>query len=111
MTAHAGAGLQDVHARVHIADADDLVHVHVVVTADARELIGKGDVHGAEGILDDLGHFGRPDVRNDDFTLAEAGVAGLDFLPYRLVIGTDRAVVVEEFIDHVAGDDALGGMD
>ena len=111
VAADAGAGLQDVHARVHIADADDLVHVHVVVTADARELIGKGDVHGPEGVLDDLGHFGRTDVRDHDFTLAEAGVAGLDLLPYRLVIGTDRAVVVQEFIDHVARDDALGRMD
>ena len=111
VTTHAGAGLEDVHARVHVADADDLVHVHVVVAADARKLIRKGDVHGPEGVLDDLGHFGRPDVCNDDFALAEAGVAGLDFLPYRFVIGTDRAVVVQELIDHVAGDDALGGMD
>ena len=38
VAAHARAGLQDVHARVHVADADNLVHVHVVVAADAREL-------------------------------------------------------------------------
>ena len=71
VAAHAGAGLQDVHPRVHVADADNLVHVHIVVPADAGELIGKGDVHRAESILHDLGHFGRPDVRDHDFALAE----------------------------------------
>ena len=64
-----------------------------------------------EGVLNNLRHFGRADVRDHDFALAEAGIAGLHLLPHRLVVGADRAVVVQEFINHVAGDDALGGMD
>ena len=54
-----GVGLEDVHAGVHIADAADLIDIHIVVTADAAELIDKGDVDGTIGVLDDLGHLGR----------------------------------------------------
>lgn len=35
VAAHTGARLKNIHTRVHVADPDDLVHVHVVVTADA----------------------------------------------------------------------------
>ena len=35
VAAHAGTRLKNIHTRVHVADPDDLVHVHVVVTADA----------------------------------------------------------------------------
>ncbi len=109
--ADARTGLEDVHARVHIADADNLIDVHVVVAADAGEFVGKSDVDGAEGVLDDLGHLGGADVSNDNFALAEGGVVLLDLLSYLAAVGADRAVVVEEFINHVAGDDALGGVD
>lgn len=35
VAAHAGTRLKNIHTRVHVADPDDLVHVHVVVAADA----------------------------------------------------------------------------
>ena len=35
VAAHAGARLKNIHTRVHVTYPDDLVHVHVVVTADA----------------------------------------------------------------------------
>ena len=72
MAADAGAGLQDVDARMHVADADDLIHVHSVVAADARQFVGKGDVNGTEGVLHDLGHLRGADVRDHDLALAEA---------------------------------------
>ena len=31
---NARAGLQDVYTGMHVADLDDLIHVHIVVTAD-----------------------------------------------------------------------------
>ena len=111
VAAHAGTRLEDVDARVHVADLDDLVDVEVVVAADARELVGEGDVDGAEGILDDLGHLSRADVGDDDLALAEGGVEGLDALAHLAAVGTDRAVVVQELIDHIARDDALRGVD
>jgi len=111
VAAYAGTGLEDVYARVHIADADDLIDIHIVVTADAAELVGKGDVDGAVGVLDHLGHLGRADVGDDDLALAEGGVVTLDLLADLLGVGTDGAVVVQQFIDHIAGDDALGSVD
>ncbi len=111
MAAYAGTGLEDVYTRVHIADADNLIDIHIVVTADAAELVGKGDVDGTVGVLDDLGHLGRADVGDDDFALAEGGVVALDLLADFLGVGSDGAVVVQQLIDHIAGDDALGGVD
>ena len=111
VAAHAGTRLQDVDARVHVADLDDLVDVHVVVAADAGEFVGEGDVDGAEGVLDHLGHLGRADVGDDDLALAEGGVVFLDLLADGAAVGADRAVVVQELVDHVAGDDALRGVD
>ena len=111
MAAHAGTGLEDVDAGMHIADLDDLVYVHVVVTADAAEFIGKSDIHGTVGVLDDFGHLGGAGVGDDNLALAEAGVVLLHLLPYLSAVGADGAVVMQEFVDHIAGNDALGGMD
>ena len=111
MTTYAGAGLEDVDTGMHVADLDNLVYVHVVVSTDAAELIGKSNVHGTVGILDDLGHLGGADVGDDNLALAEAGVVLLHLLPYLPAVGADGAVVMQELIDHVAGDDTLGGMD
>jgi len=110
VTAHAGTGLEDVHTRVHIADADDLIDIHIIVTADAAELVGKGDIDGAVGVLDHLGHLGRADVGDDDLALAERGIIALDLLTDLLGVGTDGAVVVQQLIDHIARDDTLGGV-
>ena len=111
VAAYTGAGLEDVHAGVHIADADDLIDIHIVVTADAAELVGKGDIDGAVGVLDHLGHLGRADVGDDDLALAERGIIALDLLTDLLGVGTDGAVVVQQLIDHIAGDNALGCVD
>ena len=110
VAAHAGARLQDVDARVHVADFDDFVDVHVVVAADAGQLVGKGDVDGAERVFHDLCHFGRAYVGHDDVALAEGGVVLLYALAHLAAVGADGAVVVQELIDHVARYDALGGV-
>ena len=111
VSAYARAGLEDVHAGVHIADADDLIDIHIVVTADAAELVGKGNVDGTVGVFDDLGHLGRADVGDDNLAMAEGGVVALDLLANLLGVGSDGAVVVQQLIDHIAWDDALGGVD
>ena len=111
VAADAGTGLEDVDARVHVADADDLVNVHAVVTADAAELVGEGDVDGAVGVLHDLGHLGGADVGHDDLALAEGGVVLLDAFADLAAVGAYGAVVMQKFVHHVAGDNAFGGMD
>ena len=111
VAANAGAGLEDIHPRVHIADADDLIDIHIVVTTDAAEFIGKGDVDGTVGVLDHLGHLGRADVSDDNLALAEGGVVALDLLANLTAVGSDSTVIVQQLIDHIARDDAFRSMD
>lgn len=111
VAADARAGVEDVHARVLVGDADDLGDVHAADSADLGEFVGEGDVHRAEGVLDDLGHLGGADVGDGDLALAEAGVDLSHGLAHLGVVGADGAVVVQQLVDHVARDDALGGVD
>lgn len=111
VAADARAGVEDVHARVLVGDADDLGDVHAADAADLGELVGECDVDRAEGVLDDLGHLGGADVGDGDLALAEAGVDLRYGLAHLGVVGTDGAVVVQQLVDHVARDDALGGVD
>lgn len=111
VAADARAGVQDVDARVLVRDADDLGDVHAADAADLGELVGEGDVHRAEGVLYDLGHLGGADVSDGDLALAEAGVDLRHGLAHLGVVGSDGAVVVQQLVDHVARDDALGGVD
>ncbi len=78
--------------------------------ADARELVGKGDVDGAVGVLHHLGHLGGADVCYHNLALAETCVVLLHPLPHFAVVCPYGAVVVQQLLHHVAGDDALGGM-
>ena len=77
------------------------------MTADACELVSKGDVDSTEGVLNDLGHLGWTDVGNNDLTLAERSIVLLNLLANLLRVGTDGTVVVEELINHIARDDTL----
>lgn len=107
---YARARLQDVYARVHVADLDDFVNIHVVVAADASQFVGKGDVHSAEGIFYYFRHFSTADVGNNDFALAERSIVFLYFFTDGTIVGTDGAVVMEQLIDHIAWNDALGSV-
>ena len=108
---HSGAGLEDIDTGVHIADADDLIDIHIVVTADSAEFVRKSDVDCTVGILDHLGHLGSADVGDNNFALAEGGVVTLYLLADFLGVGTDGAVVMQQLIDHIAGNDTFRRMD
>ena len=107
VTANAGAGLQDVYARVLVGDADDLRHIHAADAADLGELIGEGDVDRAEGVLDDLGHLGSADVGHTGFALTEGCVNLSNLLAHLGIVRTNRTVVVQQLENHVTRDDAL----
>ena len=111
MTADAGTRLQNIDARMHVTDFDDFVHIHIVMTADLRQLVGKGDVHSAESVLHNLGHFSSLNVRDYDFALAEGGIELRHFFADNLVISTDGPIVMQQFIHHVAGDNPLRSVD
>ena len=110
VSADTGAGLEDVHARVHIADLDDLIYIHIVVPTDAAEFISKSNVNSTVGVFNNLGHLGGTDVGNYNLALAEAGIVALHLLADLLAVGADGAVVMQQFVHHVAGDDPLRGM-
>ena len=107
MSADAGAGLEDIHARVLVGDADDLRHVHAAAAADLRKLVCEGDVYIAEGVLHDLRHFRSLDVRDDYVALAEGEIDLLYRLSGGCVVTADGAGVVYKLLEHVAGDDTL----
>ena len=71
---YARTGLKNINTRVHITDADNLVNVHVVMTANTCELIGESDVDSTESVLNDLGHLRSTNVGNYDVTLTETCV-------------------------------------
>ena len=79
VSADAGAGLEDLHARMSISQADELPDVDPELIADQRELIGEGDVHVAEGVLRQLGELGRARIGEEDLRGGEGSVeiAGL----------------------------------
>lgn len=111
VAADARAGVENVHARVLVGDADDLSDIHAADAADLGKLVGECDVDRTEGILDDLGHLGGADVGDGNLALTEAGVDLRHGLAHLGVVGADGAVVVKQLVDHVARDDALGGVD
>ena len=111
VAAHAGTGLEDVHTGVHIANADDLIYIHIVMTTDAAELVCKSYIHSAICVFYNFGHLSRADVSDDDLALAEGGVVALDLFADLLGVGSDSAIVVQQLIDHIARDDTLRGVD
>ena len=52
-----GPGLQYVHPRMPVGQFDHLPDVNVVAVADHRQLIGKGNVDVAVGVLGELDHL------------------------------------------------------
>ena len=95
VAAHAGAGLQDVHTRVLVGDANDLRHVHAADATDLSKLVGECDVNCAEGVLNDFGHLGGANVRHTDFALTEGCINLSNFLAHLGVVRANRTVVVK----------------
>ena len=86
--------LKDIYARVHVADFDDLIHIHIVVTANTAQFVGESDIHSTVGILNHLGHLCSTDISNYNLTLAEAGVILLHLLTNLTAVSTNGAVVM-----------------
>ena len=110
VSADTRAGLEDLHARVSVRQADELPDVDRELVADQRELVGEGDVDVAVGVLGELSQFGRAGVGQEDLRRAErrVEVAGL--------LGSGRrqpaadAIIGDQLLEHLAGQDALRAM-
>ncbi len=65
VSADAGAGREDIDARVTVGEADHLPHVHPQLVRNDRQFIGEGDVNITIGVLDQLAHFRRARIGGD----------------------------------------------
>jgi hypothetical protein len=86
---------------------DHLPHVDAEVVAEHRHLVGEGDVDVPVGVLDELGHLGRPRRRDRDDALHERAVERRHELRARRVDAPDDLGHVAEPEALVAGVDAL----
>ena len=106
----AGAGLEDVDARVAVGEADDLPHVDAEAVGDEAQLVGEGDVDVAERILGQLGHLGGTRGGGDAGAADEAAVEAERLARAARGDAADDAVVVDQLDQDAAGQHALGAV-
>lgn len=110
MPAHAGAGLQDVDARVAVGQADQFPHIDVELVADDGQLVGKSDVDVAEAVFGELAHFCRAGVGDDAFALHEGFVQAYGRFGAARGQAADHAIVLHQLLQHLPGQHALGAV-
>ena len=103
--ADAAAGVQDVYARMPVGQADEFPDVDPRLVADERQLVGEGNLDVPAGIFRQFAHLGGPGRRRVELTLDETAVEGLGSLRGGLVDAPDDPVIVDQFVDDVAGQD------
>ncbi len=97
MTADAGAGMQDVYARVAVCKPDNLPHIKAHMVGNNRQFIGKGDVDVAECVFDQLCHFSGPGIGGNAFTANKALVKGQRLSRAAGCYSAYRPVIVGQF--------------
>jgi hypothetical protein len=105
---HTGARGEDIDARVTVGEADHFPYIEPLPVGDHRKLVGKGDIDVAEGVLDQLGHFGAAYIGGDAFALHEALVEGERLTRAARGDAADRAVVMRQFLEDLARQHAFG---
>ena len=80
------------------------------MAANAGKFVGKGDVHGTVGVFHHFRHLRRADIGKRDFALTERGIQLAYLLALLGAVSTDGAVVMEQFVDHIARDNPFGGV-
>jgi hypothetical protein len=106
VAADAGAGLEDVDARVAVGERDHFPHVDARLVGDERQFVGEGDVDVAEAVLDELDHLRRG--RGGDARAAhEAAIEGQRLARAAGRDAADAAVVVDQLDEDAAGQHAL----
>ncbi len=108
--AHAGARLQDAHARMAVSQADEFPDVDIELVADDRQLVGKRYVDVAEAVLGQLAHLGGAGIGDDALAFDKGLVEGHGQLAGLLRHAADDTVVGHQFMHHLAGQHALGAV-
>lgn len=63
--------LKNVHTRMHIADSNNLIYIHMIISTDFRQFICKRDVHRSICILHHLRHLSSSNICDHNFPLAK----------------------------------------
>ena len=105
--ADAGAGLEDLDARVAVGQFDHPPDIQAHAVADHRQLVGEGDVDVAVGVLGQLDQFGRVGVGHQAGALDEDAVKLVGAGGASGGQAADDAVVFHQFQHHAAGQDAF----
>lgn len=93
---------------VFVGQFDELPHVDTGTVANHGQLVGKGNLRVAAGILRQLAHLGRTGIGTVQLALHEGGVE-LDGLVGRgLIDATYYTVVVHQFVKGIARQHTLG---
>ena len=95
---------------MHVADFDDLINVHSVMSAYFCQFVCESNVHRPERVLHNLCHLCRSDIRHHNLSLAERSIQFFYPLSHFPVIRADCPVVVQKLIYHIAGNNPLGRM-
>ena len=108
MATHSWTRIEDVYARVLVGDANNLGHIHAADAADLSQLVRESNIDRTECVFHNLGHLCSANIGDANLTLAEARVNLSDLFSNFGIVRTNGAVVVQQLIDHIARDDALG---
>ena len=85
-----------------VRDGDCAIHADTERARDLREFVGETDVHVSIGVLHQLAELGRHVVGADELAADEARIDGSRGLDGRVVEPADHAIVVDDFVEHVA---------
>ena len=107
MPTYTRSWLKNIYTWVHVADADNLVYVHIVVTTDTCKLVSESDVNCTKGVFNHLGHLRSTNIGYYNITLTEACIVLFYLLTNLTRVSTNSAVVVKKLINHVAWDNTL----
>jgi len=110
VAAHTGAGLQNIHPWVHIAQADNFIYIQPGRMADCRQLIGKGNIYRPKGVFRHLCHFGGANIRHCNVTAAKSSIQPLHTLADFRLVGTNDAIVFPKLCQHIARNNAFRRM-
>ncbi len=110
MPPYSRSRLKYVYPRVHIANPDNLINIHIIVATNAGQFIGKSYVHSSESILNHLCHFSGSNICHYDLTLTEARIILPDAFTYLVAISTYCTIVMKKLVDHITWDNTLRGM-
>ena len=86
------------------------INIHIIMTANLCQFIGKCNINISISILNHFRHFSGTNICNDYFSLAKACINLFYSFTNFLTVTTNRPAIIFQFIYHISRDNPLGGM-